>query len=134
MLYLEQMEEDVINAIKWNYEKNDWIDNREGLEEKLNDDLWIDDSVTGNASGSYFFNSFKSREMVISDGLDYFKSACEEFCIPSAEIGEKFINEEWEYIDVTIRCYLLSQVIAKVLDDMEENGYFDSEEKEEKTA
>ena len=37
----------------------------DGLNEKLNEDLWVDDSVTGNASGSYFCNAYKA-EMCIA--------------------------------------------------------------------
>lgn len=31
-----------------------------------------------------------------------------------------FLSEDWEKMDVTIRCYLLGQAIAEVLDDMGE--------------
>ena len=34
-------------------------------------------------------------------------------------------------MDVTIRCYLLGQAIAAVLDDLEEEGAFEEEEEEE---
>ena len=34
-------------------------------------------------------------------------------------------------MDVTIRCYLLRQAIASVLDDLEEDGAFEEEEEEE---
>lgn len=36
--------------------------NLDEYEEKLNDALWIDDSVTGNASGSYFLINMKPKK------------------------------------------------------------------------
>lgn len=36
-------------------------------------------------------------------------------------IAEKFLDEEWEYFDVTIRCYLLDRAIENALDSLEEN-------------
>ncbi len=118
--YIEAMKEDVKQAIEENYTLSDYF-NRENLETVLNDDLWINDSVTGNGSGSYTFNSGKAKEYV-SDNLDLLKDMCNEFEIDGATIGEKFINEEWEWMDVSIRCYLLSQAVVEVLDEMEENG------------
>ena len=59
--YLEAVKEDVKNYI----EENDikvTSENRDELEEQLNDDLFCDDSVTGNASGSYTFNTWQAEE------------------------------------------------------------------------
>ena len=41
------------------------------------------------------------------------------------------MKEGAEAMDVIIRCYLLGQAIAAVLDDLEENGAFEEEEEEE---
>lgn len=61
--YLEAIKADVKDAISDNYDLNEYRGDREGLEEKLNDDLWTNDSVTGNASGSYTFNSYTAKEV-----------------------------------------------------------------------
>lgn len=50
--YLEAVTSDVLDYIKEEINLDEWKGNREGLEEKLNDELWTVDSVTGNASGS----------------------------------------------------------------------------------
>ena len=128
--YLEAMENDVREAIKNDYDLNDWRGDRDGLEEKLNDDLWIDDSVTGNGSGSYTFNRERAREYVQDDGRDYIEDMCAEFGIDAAEVGRRFLDDDWEWFDVSIRCYLLGQAIAAVLDELEENGAFDEPEEE----
>jgi predicted transglutaminase-like protease len=54
----------------------------------------------------------------IKDNLFLVCEAMEEFgCID--KLAEKLSNEEYEYLDVTIRCYLLYQAVAAVLDEME---------------
>lgn len=118
--YLESMEKDIKNYLKDEFEyRYSNCANREELEQELHDDLWIEDSVTGNASGSYTFSSYTAKEFVL-DNMDLLNDAVVDFCIDYAEIGEKFINEEWEFFDVIIRCNLLDQAISEVLDDMEE--------------
>lgn len=93
-------------------------DDRDDLETNLHDDLWICDSVTGNASGSYTFNRQKAKENVV-DNMDLLAEMADCFGLETKQIGEKFLEENWEYFDVSIRCYLLSNAISEVLDDME---------------
>lgn len=80
------------------------------LIETLNDDLWVTDSVTGNASGSYTFNACTAKEYVL-DNIDLAIEACIEFGLTTADLGEHFKNGDYEYFDVTIRCYLLGECI-----------------------
>ena len=128
--YRESMENDIRQAINENINLDDFINDRDGLEEKLNDDLFVDDAVTGNASGSYTFNSYQAGEYV-KDNIDLCREALQEFCVEADTIAEKFLDEEWEYFDVTIRCYLLGECISSVLDEMEADGVFDEVESEE---
>lgn len=114
--YLEAVKNDVMQAIEDNYDLEEYRDNRQELEEKLNDELWIDDSVTGNASGSYTFNTYKAEEN-LSHNWDLLKEAADAFGI-EATITDSYEHGP-EYWDVTIRCYLLGQAIASVLDDLE---------------
>lgn len=120
--YLEAMKSDIMDYIRNEVNTNEYAD-RDELDAFLNDELWTVDSVTGNASGSYYCNSYKSMECVI-DNIDLLNEMCTEFCIDSATIGEKFINEEWEWMDVSIRCYLLGQAISEALDEMEDELTF----------
>lgn len=119
--YLEAMKEDVKEYVKNEAELtlDDLLYNRSDLEEKLHDDLWANDSVTGNASGSYFCNTYKSKECVL-DNMDLLKEMCQEFGTGAETIGQKFLNDEWEWMDVSIRCYLLGQAISEALDELEE--------------
>ena len=114
--YLEQVTTDAKEAILenmkyWNF------DDREELEEVAHDELWADDSVTGNGSGSYFFSAWKAEE-ALCHNWDLLAEACEEF---GQDIGEA-VKQGVEACDVTIRCYLLPQAIAAALDELEEEG------------
>ena len=69
--YLMNVKEDAKNAILENYDKEELKEmlltnsGRNYLEDKLNEQLWIDDSVTGNASGSYTFSIYEAEEYII---------------------------------------------------------------------
>jgi len=115
--YLEAMKNDIEEYINENINLEDY-ESKDELEEKLNDDLWIEDSVTGNGSGSYTFNSYKAKEN-LEGNEDLVREMCKEFCIDADTIAEKFLNEDYEYFDVSVRCYLLGQAIAEVLEDIE---------------
>lgn len=126
--YLEEVTNDAKQAILENL--NNWkFSDRDELEEKANDDLWIDDSVTGNGSGSYTFSTWQAEENLCHN-MDQLEEACDEF---GQDIGEA-IKQGAEYCDVTIRCYLLSLAISAAIDELEEKGkiqYPDEEEEEE---
>ena len=79
------------------------------------DDMFVSDSVTGNASGSYTFNTYQAEENICHN-LDLLGEACEEFG-SSADL----LKDGAEACDVTIRCYLLSECLNEVLEDMEDN-------------
>lgn len=89
------------------------------LREWLNEQCWVADSVTGNASGSYTFNRWQAEEYV-KENLPLCVEAMQEFC-QLDELGKKIANSEWEYLDVTIRCYLLSCIIDEVLESLEDD-------------
>ena len=128
--YLEAVTADAKQAILENM--NDWdFANREELEEIANDSLWVDDSVTGNGSGSYTFNREAAKEYVArsDDGLDTLRDAVREFDCEH-EAFTAFLEEDWEYCDVTIRCYLLGQAISDAIDELEEEGKIQYQEEE----
>ena len=114
--YLDCVAQDVKQYLEENSNVLDqYRDDREELEEYLNDTLWAEDSVTGNASGSYTFNSAQAKENVIAHIDDLIKM-CEEFGVDASTIGEHFLQEDWEWMDVSIRCYHLNTAINNVLD------------------
>ena len=110
--YLEAVKEDVLNYIKENVSFEDFED-RDELEEHLNDVLWTEDSVTGNASGSYYCNAWKAAE-ALAHNWGLLEEAWEEF---GGDVNPIEKGEEW--CDVTIRCYLLPDAISEVLDEID---------------
>lgn len=110
--YLQAITDDVIEYIEENVDLNDYED-RESLEEFLNDELWAEDSVTGNASGSYYCNAWKAEE-AICHNMDLLADALREF---GCDDAWKYL-ESAESADVTIRCYLLGQAIGEALDQI----------------
>lgn len=123
--YREAVKNDVMNYIKNEIELTEWRGNRDGLEEKLSEDLWTNDSVTGNGSGSYTFSTYEAEENLCHN-LDLLEEACEEF-----GGGCDVLKDGAEACDVTIRCYLLGGAISEALDDLESEGVFDEDEDEE---
>lgn len=114
--YLEAVTADVLDYIKDEINLAEWKGNRDGLEEKLNDDLWTVDSVTGNASGSYYCNAWRAEE-ALAHNWDVLEEALAEF----GQDGVNVIEKGAEWADVTIRCYLLWQAIAEALDTLEDD-------------
>lgn len=114
--YYDAVKADVLDYIREEINLADY-DDLDDLAEKLNDDLWINDSVTGNASGSYTFNSFTAKEYV-SENMDLVEEMASEFCVDLSDIGRHFLQEDWEWFDVSIRCYVLYACISDALEEI----------------
>lgn len=108
--YRKSLMDDIRNYIDENDIKIT-SENRDDVEEELRDSLMNDDSVTGNASGSYTFNTWKAEENLCHN-LDLLQDACSEFCCEP-----RLDSAEW--CDVVIRCYLLGECLSSVLDELE---------------
>lgn len=120
--YFSAVKEDVKNYIQGN-EIKVYSSNREEIEEQLNEDLWVEDSVTGNASGSYTFSTWQAEENLCHN-WELLAEAMAEFGCSD----ENVIDKGAEWADVTIRCYLLAQAIAEALDEVETEEEEESEE------
>lgn len=109
--YLSAVTADVKDYINDNVDFADY-ENADELKDKLQDELWTVDRVTGNGSGSYTFNAWEAEENI---------------CHNSGLIAE--VEEEWgelkrddpEGIDVAIRCHLLPQAIDAAVDELWED-------------
>lgn len=117
--YLKAVKDDVRDFIDQEWETSQEISqrftDREELEENLNEILWVEDGVTGNASGSYTFSTYQAEENLCHN-LDLLQEAMDEFGYE----GIGWINSP-ETCDVLIRSYLLPRAIEEVLDEIEEN-------------
>ena len=99
--YKEELKQDILEYAKE-------VCTGESLEQ-FREDCWTADCVTGNGSGSYTFNSKQAEEnikdLIFSD----------ELLRMFQDFGYDRIPFEKgpEYIDVSIRCFLLDEVIAE---------------------
>ena len=114
--YKKSVMEDIRQWIEDNVEPGTYAD-RDAMDSGIYDDLFNDDQVTGNGSGSYWFSRAKAEEVLL-DGLDYLADAIDEFG------GTECLRQGAEACDVTIRCYLLGECLSAVLDELESEGYF----------
>lgn len=124
--YQEEVKSDAMDAIKENLEYNDSWD-------EMYDSLFMDDSVTGNASGSYYFNSCKAAEAI--SGIIFDSDAVNEF----KAMGYDGIptEEGAETCDVIARCICLGLVsgeLEEYYDSLTEDEEEDEEEEEGYTS
>ena len=108
--YIEALIED----IKQYLEDND-INKNNVDEDELNDKLFNEDTVTGNGSGSYTFNTEQAKQNLIGNE-DIVRNMIEEGFATPEGVMDWFLDGNYEAIDVAIRCYLLDQAISEVLD------------------
>lgn len=110
--YLLEIKEDLRNKYL--------IENNGDFEKDYNtiyDECFVDDSITGNASGSYYCNSYKASE-AIRGAEDVLQEALVEFGCDAETIAKHMFD--YEYLDCTIRCYLLGEAIEDFLNELEE--------------
>ena len=122
--YLEAMKKDIINYIRDEVTTTDFTD-IDDLRQTLEDDLWIDSTITGNGGDDYADDE-TSREY-LNGNENLLKEALIEFGVDKGKIVDKFFNGNYAYFDSTIRCYMLSQAISAALDDMEDELTFAEE-------
>lgn len=107
--YREALVDDILTYIKEN-EIEITPENIDDVTEELNETLFLCDSVTGSASGSYTFDAYTAEEYLCHN-LGLLAEACEEFGYSVT----KQIERGAETCDVLIRCYLLSPAIDVAL-------------------
>lgn len=117
--YYKNVREDVKQRL------NEWLDfNRindySDIDEVISavyDDFFNSDSITGNGSGSYTFNSWAAEENLCHN-MDLLKEALNEF---GGELND-YIDSA-EACDVTIRCYVLGQLVGEVVKEFVEEQF-----------
>lgn len=122
--YRQNVKDDVKTYIKEN--EIHWTeDDRDDVQNDVNEQCWVADSVTGNGSGSYTFNTWQAEENVCHN-TDLLAEALEEW----GQQGENILEKGAEWADVTIRCYLLGECIGTAMDELEAEGWNEGYEPE----
>ena len=117
--YYKNVREDIKQRL------NEWLDFNKingysDIDEVINavyDDFFNSDSVTGNGSGSYTFNSWVAEENLCHN-MDLLKEALDEL---GGEIND-YIDSA-EACDVTILCYVLGQLVGELVKEFVEEHF-----------
>ena len=109
--YHEAVKDDIREYIKENYDSV-----TEKMRAEIFDTILGEDSVTGNASGSYTMNRAIAKEYVI-ENIDLLNRAVDEYGFDKKDIGEQFLSEEWEQLDVLIRLYLVGEYFDDIFSE-----------------
>lgn len=111
--YYQQVKNDAISAIDEQFDCGYWDGDTQW--DVVYDNLFVDDAVTGNGSGSYFFNAAKAREAV-ADAIwdDKILDALSEIGISGDRIAQYLRDNDAESLDVCIRCAMLSEVYGEI--------------------
>lgn len=110
--YILAMENDIRDYIENECDLMDY-DDMDNAYDDLYDRLLMSDTVTGNASGSYTFSTYKAEEYLCHN-MELLINACYEF---GQALGDA-VERGAEYCDVTIRCHLLGSVLYEVLEEL----------------
>lgn len=113
--YYQQVKNDAISAIDEQFDCGYWDGDTEW--DVAYDNLFIDDGVTGNGSGSYFFNAAKAREAV-ADAIwdEKILDALSEIGVDDSQIVQYLCDGDAESLDVCIRCAMLGEVYGEIKD------------------
>ena len=132
--YEEAVKDDIKDCILENYDRSNLadFDDEDDFKDCLIDILVNEDGITGNASGSYYCNSYKAQE-ALNGNMDLLRDACEGLGLSNEEVGERFLDGDFEYFDCIVRYYIVTctSVVEDVIDELlEENNDFIIEWKE----
>ena len=116
--YKQAMTNDIINYILYNCpEYLSEINEYDELREKLWEELWAEDSITGN--GDNYYDTEEKCFEYISGDIDLVYEAAREFCIDDDinNIIEQYTKKTLgRYLDCTTRCYILGNAIDLALE------------------
>ncbi len=110
--YRRAVKDDVINYLNDMGFDPSQFENADDASDWLYEELFNEDSITGNASGSYTFNTWKAEENLCHN-WDLIEETAQAFGIEPSITAEHGA----EYWDVSIRCYLLAEVVYEVVED-----------------
>ena len=114
--YRIEMKQDILYYINRNITLEDW-EFRDDLEDYLYNELWADDSITGNG-GNYYSLEFICNNC-LAYNLELIMEACEEFCVDMKTLLQHYHDGDLaRHLDCTIRCYLLGEVLYDVLNEI----------------
>lgn len=121
--YIQAIEDDVrcylnenikVNPVIANYTKTNIKDYVLAHYDEILEEMELSDDVTGNASGSYTICRYTAKEYVM-DNIDIVTEMYENGYISNSHVVSTVLYDQWETMDVIIRCYLLPQIFNKLV-------------------
>ena len=111
--YREEITQAITNRLLTDSEQYDWEDPY--LEDKLNDEFWADDEITGNGEGGFILDDEQAVAAIFTspENRELLKEALYEF--GNAPADYKRAIGEPGFADCTIRCYLLGECIHRAI-------------------
>ena len=106
--YREEEIKDILDYIDTEINLEEYEDEEELL--NLFDELWDEDTVTGNQSG---YMTEKEHEHFIAENFQLVKDAMESFGYQIKDIPDK---NPCTWLDTLIRCYLLNDCLHEALE------------------
>ena len=103
-------------------ELNSGLSSKEDIDfEYVYEACYVQDSVTGNASGSYTFSRYEARNNFFEDenSEEYLDEMISDGIITREELGRHMAESDWEWIDVCIRCNLLFWAVDAAIKEMD---------------
>lgn len=107
--YKENEINDILDYIDTEVNLNEYENNEEFFEH-LYEELWDEDTVTGNQSG---YMTEKEHELFIAENFQLVKDAMESFGYQIKDIPDK---NPCTWLDTLIRCYLLNDCLHEALE------------------
>ena len=113
--YRYNMKKDIINYI---------LDNKidiyqDNIEDKLCDDLWYENDITGNTDK--FYDTEKKCQEYVATNLPLYFEAVTEFCDFPRSRDTWIYKNPAQHMDTTIRCYLLDECICNAIEELKKD-------------
>lgn len=123
--YREELKKDIKAYIEDNRDEiiDGLADNGIALDDKfevagyLRDILFACDEVTGNEYKYTKYVNLDTTKKWVLENIDLAVEAITGFDYDYEHLGRKIGAGDYEYLDVTIRCYLLGEILEQVLDE-----------------
>ena len=111
--YYQQVKNNAIDVIDEQFDNDYWDADTQW--DVVYDNFFVDDNVTGNGSGSYFFNARAARRAV-ADAIwdEKILETLSEFGVSGDRIAQYLRDNDAESLDVCIRCAMLGEVYGEI--------------------
>lgn len=128
--YKEAVKKDIFEYLKENYRNEEIFDYiyredgeffvgfDEGFVQKITREAT--EKVTGEYSVNYVCSKEKAKECVLADGIDILNQLVFDGFLDKEEIGDYFLDEDWQALDAECRWYCCIEMSQEAVDEFEE--------------